>query len=246
MQLYGFYRSVYAVDYGLGAAHSMNVPVDKITLGIIQPRYSVDTAIKTVDLHVVELLEFQQDLIAAAKATEAKNAKINPGEHCMFCSAKPICPALRKEAELAVKSQFKVENLPTLNPVVISELLGKLDMVESWVKGVREFAYSEAKNGVKIPGYKLVPKRATRKWVDEKLALQKLEVSVNQAVLRDLMTEPELKSPAQVEKIIGSAAAKQVLPDLVIAVSSGDTLVPDSDKREGITKKTAEQLFGGN
>lgn len=230
--------------YGLGAVHSMDYPVEEITLGIIQPRYSIETAIKTVSLHTVDLLEFQQDLIDAAIATEAKNAPTVTGDHCRFCAAKPICPSLRKQAEVAVKAQFKVENLGKLTPEVVSSLLDKLDTIETWVKGVREFAYSEAKNGVQIPGYKLVPKRATRKWVDETAAYKKLENTVNQNTMRELMTDPELKSPTQVEKILGAKVAKEIFSDIVAAISSGDTLVPDSDKREAATKQTAEQLFG--
>ena len=229
---------------GIGALLSMKVPVAKVVLGIVQPRYSVDEAVKCVELDTISLLDFTSDLLDAVKRTEETDAPTVSGSHCKFCSAKPICPALRREAEVAVKAQFSVEKLDAMNPEVVSDLLSKLDVIEDWVKGVREFAYSQAKNGVTIPGYKLVAKRATRKWIDENAASKKLEYAVSQSVMRELVTDPELKSVAQVEKIIGADMAKRLFPELVVAVSSGDTLVPTSDKREAINQtRAASDLF---
>lgn len=230
--------------YGIGALLTTKLPVSKVVLGIVQPRYSASDAVKCVELDTISLLDFTADLLDAVKRTEESDAPTVTGPHCKFCSAKPICPALRREAEVAVKAQFSVDKLDAMDPLVVSELLSKLDVIEDWVKGVREFAYSQAKNGVQIPGYKLVPKRATRKWIDENAASKKLEYAVSQSVMRELVTDPELKSVAQVEKIIGADMAKRLFPELVVAVSSGDTLVPTSDKREAINQtRAASDLF---
>jgi 3-hydroxyisobutyrate dehydrogenase-like beta-hydroxyacid dehydrogenase len=79
--------------------------------------------------------------------------------------------------------------------------------------------------GVEVPGWKLVPKRATRQWVNEGAALTALtEAGCSATELT------ELKSPAQVEKVLKKH--KIAMPEnLITAVSSGDTLATADDPR---------------
>ena len=78
-----------------------------------------------------------------------------------------------------------------------------------------------------VPGYKLVAKRATRQWVDEAKAKD---------ALSSMGVEPyrqELLSPAQAEKVLKKS--KLALPDdLVVSVSSGSTIAPESDPRPAV------------
>ena len=78
-----------------------------------------------------------------------------------------------------------------------------------------------------VPGYKLVAKRSTRQWVDEAEALAKLGGTIP-------MYEPmKVISPAAAEKVLKKS--KLALPDdLVVAVSSGSTLAPESDPRPAV------------
>jgi hypothetical protein len=82
--------------------------------------------------------------------------------------------------------------------------------------------------GVEVPGWKLVPKRATRKWVDDKKVLTTLtEAGLN----IEQLTEP--KSPAQMEKVL----KKHNVPlpsDLIVSVSTGSTLAPEDDPRPAV------------
>jgi len=82
-----------------------------------------------------------------------------------------------------------------------------------------------------VPGYKLVAKKATRQWVDEAVTKTKLaEMGVKD---KDLYKPQELISPAQAEKLLKKS--KLALPDdLVVAVSSGSTLAPESDPRPAV------------
>lgn len=226
--------------YGIGALLDFKVPVSKVVLTIVQPRYSLESAIKVWEIDPVDLLEFKFDLLDAIKATEEKDAALVPGDkQCLFCSAKPICPALRQKALVASRKDFQVEKLNLLSSEAIGNLMDQVDMVEAWCKGVKQFAYSEAVQGRIPTGYKLVPKRAIRKWTSEEAAGKALSTKVNSNVLRDLMTEPELKSPAQVEKIIGGKFGKEIVAELCVAVSSGDTLAPLDDSRQATNKLDA-------
>jgi hypothetical protein len=114
-------------------------------------------------------------------------------------------------------------------------------MLEAYIKQVREFAYGEAEHGRCPPGWKLVQKRATRRWRDEHSALQLLSEKFKLSA-PELCEEPKLKSPAQVEKLLAKGA-RGALTDLVSAESSGFTLAPESDPREP-AKTDAKSEFG--
>jgi hypothetical protein len=101
------------------------------------------------------------------------------------------------------------------------------DRLEGWVKDVRALAQDLLENGAPIPGYKLVPKRATRQWVDELKALEAFEGLVPAEELI------EMRSPAQVEKVLKKHKVSMP-PDLIVSVSSGNTLAPESDPRPAV------------
>jgi hypothetical protein len=154
-----------------------------------------------------------------------------------------MCPAKLEEKRAAVNKAFAPENLPALLPEEVGSLLDKVDSIESWCKSVREYAYALSQS-TKIPGYKRVPKQARRKWNDPANALKSLEMMFADTTVRECLSDPEIKSPAQVEKILGKAN-KDFLDSLCSAVSSGEVLVPDSDKRPEANSTTkAELMFG--
>jgi antitoxin component of RelBE/YafQ-DinJ toxin-antitoxin module len=81
-----------------------------------------------------------------------------------------------------------------------------------------------------VPGWKLVPKRATRQWVDAEGAREALE---QMGLDNSELIETTLRSPAQIEKVAkkhGLAIPK----DLVVAVSTGNTIAPESDPRPAV------------
>ena len=83
------------------------------------------------------------------------------------------------------------------------------------------------KAGTAVPGFKLVPKRATRQWVDPEQAQTALEgIGLDQTELM----ETKLLSPAQMEKVLKKR--KLSMPaDLIVAISSGNTLATEDDPR---------------
>jgi hypothetical protein len=103
--------------------------------------------------------------------------------------------------------------------------LASIDLLEGWIRDAREMAVELLEAGVELPGWKLVPKRATRQWVNEQTALTALAEAGCSA---EELTE--LKSPAQVEKVLKKH--KIAMPEgLITAVSSGDTLATADDPR---------------
>lgn len=223
--------------YGIGAALTFKVGVEKVILTIVQPRIASKSAISSWEIPFLDLVEFQADIVRAIEATEEKDAPLVPGEkQCRWCRAKPICPALRaqtKELVLEEFSDIETTGMHMMSSERLGKVLSSVDLIESWCKSIKSFAYQEAVAGRIPDGFKLVPKRATRKWTDLETTKKALGMLVNANTLHDCYTEPELKSPAQVEKVIGGGkAAKDIVEPLVSAVSSGDTLVSIEDSRE--------------
>jgi hypothetical protein len=108
-------------------------------------------------------------------------------------------------------------------------VLEKAPMIEAWLRDVRAFVENSMIAGGEVPGWKLVAKRATRKWIDEQKTRAYLE---EVGVTPEDYEDRKLKSVAQVEKLFGK---KNSLPDdLVIKESSGYTLAPEYDKRPAI------------
>ena len=163
--------------------------------------------------------QFARELKKAVKVASLPDAKLNPGDHCRFCPAKPTCPAMTGAVERALKVKLDA---------VDDEMLGKYAsnavLLQGWIDDLNALVQTKIEKGYKIPGWKMVAKRGTRKWADEQKAV---------TALRELGCEPwekpKLISPAQAEKKLKN------LPDgLTVSVSSGDTLAPESDPRPAV------------
>lgn len=208
--------------YGLGALVSLGYPAKRVKLVIVQPRCDhADGPIRSETIDALDLLDFQADLRQYAEATEAKDAPLVPGHWCRFCPAAKSCPALKDKAQAVAKLEFSP--VQSYDPKKLAEALDAREVVKAWLKNLDEFAYAEAEAGRPAPGYKLVAKVGRRKWRDEEeLATLHAEA--------EWFEKPELKSPAQLEKIIG----KKIVADHCVMESSGHVLVPESDKRQSV------------
>lgn len=225
--------------YGLGAMLRMRAPCKEVELIIVQPRCPHPKGqVRRWRFKAVEIMDFIADLVDFAKETENPNAALVPGDHCQFCPARGICPALQEKALTAAKNEFS--NVGPYDPKKLSDVLKLLPVIETWVKGVREFAYGEAEHGRCPPGFKLVQKRATRKWKDEDRAAIALMESFG-VKSEQIFDEAPLKSPAQVEKLLPKDK-KPELARLVVAESSGLTLVEESDPREAVIKDAKSEF----
>ena len=163
---------------------------------------------------------FEAELMLAVRQAQQPDAPLVAGDHCRWCAAKSICPLVNGAVERARR-----ENIKGVNIFRLSEALGQIELLEGWIRDAKEMAVELMEAGTPIPGWKLVPKRATRQWVNEGAALTALTEAGCSA---EELTE--LKSPAQVEKVLKKR--KIAMPEnLITAVSSGDTLAPADDPR---------------
>ena len=226
--------------YALGvAARYHNRGVKKIVLAVIQPRAPHPKGpVRTWTCSPADLLDFEADLTEAAERTALPDAPVAAGEWCKFCPAAPVCPSLAAESLKIAQASFDVvtdemELLPpdALTAEQLGETLRRANVLKDWIKRVEEFAHHEATHGRIPAGFKLVMKRATRKWKDDEVVLQQFG---RWGVKDDLFEEPSLKSPAALERLApgkNKAERAAAIESLIVKESSGTTLAPESDPR---------------
>ena len=168
------------------------------------------------------IAKFELELVQAVKQAMKPDAQLAVGDHCRWCAAKPICPKMTGAVDRALKVQ--IEALPAQQ---ISTYLKNADMLEDWIKDLRALALQMLESGAKLPEYKLVAKRAIRSWSDEEKA--KVALFAYGLTESEVM-ESSVVSPAKAEKALKKR--KIGLPeDLVVAISSGNTLASADDPR---------------
>ena len=223
--------------YALGALLSVGqeAVIRTVTVTIVQPRIDhEDGRVRSWTFEAKDLLSFAADVEESATRTRDPNAPLAAGEWCGFCPARHVCPELEKRQHAITAAEFTA--LTPYDPVKFAQALDAIPLVEARIKALREFAYEEAERGNPPPGYKLVAKRATRKWLSEDAVRTWAE-----AIAVDPFEEPALKSPAALEKEL-SKEHKKEMAQYVESVSSGHTLVHESDKRPAVHKALAQEF----
>lgn len=228
------------LTYAVGAALRFhNRGLGNVDLYVVQPRCPhKDGAVRHASYDSGELLEFRFALADAAAATEAADAPRVAGEHCYFCPAAPTCVERRNLAMQAAESEFG--EVDGMSPDKVAGILREADQMKNWIKRVEAFGQSEAQHGRLPTGFKLVAKRATRKWKSKEDARIYL-TTVLEIDEADVFADPKMKSPAQIEALIGKKR-KSELAGLYEAISSGANLVPEEDDRPAL-QPNAEKEF---
>jgi hypothetical protein len=241
--------------YALGVISTLPKPIqaliEYVELVVVQPRRPhKDGPVRRCCVKPEVLLDYCQDLVDAANLARSANPPRRAGDHCTFCRAAADCPALRNKALEAAQVDFD-DDVPSLGhngappedmtPEQLGKLLDVADLIEAWIGAVRGRAETLANAGEQIPGWKLVAKRAVRKWKGSDEATKSallLDFGLDEASI----IEQKLKSPAQVEKLFGKSPHKEALAELYDKVSSGTKLARVDDPREE-KRATAQSDF---
>lgn len=225
--------------YAIGAAGDKLMDFQSIELVIVQPRAEHPQGPVRRWVTTPQYVNtFKQELGKRIRATRVSK-ETETGKWCRFCSAKMICPATRTKVNELAKSDFqepiKANALRTpdrLTPLELRTLLDNADLIENYLKEVREYAFNLLNRGGTVEGYKLVKGGKThRKWKDENLATSMLELEFGE---NDIY-QTSLKSPAQIEKLGDSA--KKVVELYAFRPESKLVLARDTDVRERQNQK---------
>lgn len=203
----------------------------EVVLHIVQPREGYDedplqtweTDIEWVEKVVDMAYDANQKAISGEPPFKA-------GSWCKFCGGQPKCPVYSQMATQALDAKQP----DGMTAAELSDYLKKADLLKDWINKLYTYAQEQAESGVNIPGFKLVAKRAMRKWKDPAEVEAILKKS---RVKSDDMYEKKLRSPAQIEKHAKNVYRKK-LTELVVSESSGVTLVDDADSRSAVTSST--------
>jgi hypothetical protein len=117
-----------------------------------------------------------------------------------------------------------------LTQAELAKILNDADVIEAWLKNVRDYALRILQDGKPIPGWKVAPKKGTRKWKDERMVKQRLASEG----LTGFMEE-KLSSPTQIDKLAKKQGVQLDLFDLITTESSGVKIVRETDAAASAT-----------
>ncbi len=165
--------------------------------------------------------------------------RMEAGDHCQFCPVRAHCPELMKLAASMAAATFDPSEIIEEE---LPELLVKADAAELWISAIRHFAHGKMLDGHEVPGFKLVAKRATRKWTNED---EVEEILSKHGLGENLTHDRSLRTPTQVLKHAkGNRALTDALNERIAAVSSGTTIAPDNDPRPAVSpRRSADDVF---
>lgn len=212
---------------------------EEVEVAVAQPRCDhEDGPYRTWIFDREEMENFTLELGMAVIATEQKDAFLCSGDHCRWCPALALCPQISNDAAEIAKTDFMAVsdpvnlNLPTagaLVPAEVSKILRFKPILLSWFQAIEDYASHLLHEGEEVPDYKLVKRKANRKWMDEEEALSALSMLFD----ADELFTKKIKSPAQVEKLLGSKN-KKAIADYVFTPDSGLTVAHESDRRKAV------------
>jgi hypothetical protein len=242
------HENIQLTYYALGAVLALRVRPELVRITIVQPRaHHREGSVRSFEFDWDHLVAFKQELFENARAALVPDAPLNVGPWCRFCPGQAVCPAQRALAVEAAQTEFDVAEpeLPEANLLTDTQLNRALEIapaVEDWFRSIRALLQARLEAGEEIPGWKLVAKRAMRKWTDEDAAVTWAQgAGIEEPYTRKPM------SPAQVETELKKMYPKKVRPDLPEALvekkSSGNHLAPATDHRPAVNVVTAQEEF---
>lgn len=217
-----------AMKYAIGVLNRLrNQRIDRVIISIVQPFAAYGDKVKVWETTPGVLYGFITELLTAADKVNSPNPELHSGEWCRWCPAITVCPLHADDFQtLAVRPQKPL----AMSDAELGNILLRYNILKPWLDEIYATALQRAETGAKIDGMKLVPKRATRKWIDETMIPPLLRAA--KVDEEDIYTK-KVVSPAQAEKAFGKKFYNVTLAAEVEKKSSGFNLVPEYDEVKG-------------
>lgn len=215
--------------YGAFTAY-LDHPVNRVVLVIVQPR-AAGEPVKRWECDPFTLVDWAMGLRDKIAATRQPGAPLKPGKWCdkTFCGARATCPALKAAAEREAVSGFQAVDLAKLSRDALAEALERADLLETWIKAIRDHAASEAIAGRSPTGWKMVTSSGRRGWKGE-IAEAEIAAAIKKITNAIDPWERSLLSVAQAEKALGKRNF-EALKELVTVKVGPPKLARATDKR---------------
>jgi hypothetical protein len=144
------------------------------------------------------------------------------------------CPAIAAKVE-TVELSIPANDMPVER---IAELLAKKKIINQFFDKLEKHAVTLLEDGhILVPGLKLVNKFGRRSWAIGEDDL--IKACRNRKVGKKQLFESKLKSPAQLEKIMGKPFVRERTKTEI----SGVTVALESDKRPGVDVQSVRNEF---
>jgi hypothetical protein len=212
------------------------VLIETVRMTVVQPHARSVDKVRSADIDVLDLQMWIDDvLIPGVDACGRSDAPLVPGSWCRFCPVSFACPALIEEAVRMAKIEFDDQQILFTDPDELSRHLDIAERAQAWIDAIRGYALERLQRQERIPNWGLVPTRPTRRWTNI-VDVQDACIDVLHLDRADMMRDPEIKSPAQLEKLVrrrlSARAWEQTLSPLVESHSSGVKLHRENDPLE--------------
>ena len=228
------------VYYAIGAAYDVERgewhDYENIHMTIVQPRaWHEDGEVRRWTITMDELKDWAKKLKVAAIATEAKDAPLVPSEDaCRWCQAASFCKAVHSKAQEVARVEFS-EVVPKDHSDIVDQMsledcvkvVNHKNLLKKFVEACEwRLEHSILRERKAVEGMKVVRKRGSRDWVDETEAQRILSQNHKMGEIMNM----KLKTPAQLEKIVG----KKTVKDLIYKREGELTVAPVWDKRKEV------------
>lgn len=230
--------------YMLGAALALKLPVASTRFVIYQPRAPFGNAAREWVFPSYRLFDFALELARIGAATEAENPEFNPGEHCQFCPAAPLCRPLWSLVESALKEIEKIMQAQKYDPAEAAALMRRVPIITSAVRRFAEYMAHETANGRGPAGWKIVTGRGERTFTDPAAVRALLLMhGIDESDFMEPPAPPSLQSPAVIERAIGKEKFRQILGPLVVKTAGKTALAPPEDPRAALPVTPSTSMF---
>lgn len=224
------------LSYAIGKAVRKRRSNYLTRMSVVQPKTNPPVRY-TKDYTAVDMQHELTVLVAAARATEYKDAKVIAGDHCTWCKANPKRGG-HCTAPLELKMRNVMENTdetiivtdaPEANSLYdqikaaiadvtkvsgggIANLLNAEKEFLDAFKLLKEEAFLRIDQGLVVPGWHIGSGNGSRAWVNEEQAIKALRRA---KLKQDDYAPRTLLSPAQAEKVVGQKLYDEVVSSAV-------------------------------
>jgi hypothetical protein len=197
-------------SYALGALDQYCLPGFNIPVMIIiyQPRSGKEPEEVWETTSEYLRAHWEPKITLAMQEAMSSNPGYTEGDHCVWCLARKhgTCPLKAKKiAGLATVDapalMHAADKVQPQDPQMVAQLLDQVKPIKEAIKLLEDKAQTLAKNGVNIPGYRLIDRLGHTKWKHPEIAKSHLRDAGFHS--DDFMTPRELRSPAQITKLTG-------------------------------------------
>jgi hypothetical protein len=206
-----------------------------VLLRIVQPRaFSQDGPVREWETTVGALKEWVHDTLVPAMARTEYDDTLEPGPWCRFCPAKLVCPMMQSLFGAAAKANPR--HLVNLSDEALSRAYRYAQAVRMYLRALEDRTYERLNSGASLPDAKLVEKKANRVFKSG------ADAKAKRLFGKDALTTPQLKSPAELEKL--SPKAREFVTEYAYTPKTGLTVAPAGDRRGAVKVTTTTEAFG--